>query len=438
VNTREQAALVVDAVATRLCEPAHAARIALGPDRSPDSAGEPRSTWNPTSLSNGYPGLALFFAELAAGDPARRPAVHAQLTATLAADAPPARARLYLGTPALGFAAHAAARAWGGYAGLLSTVDNTVLRLVRDEVGALRDRVVAGRTVGAWDGYDVINGAAGYGRYLLGRYEVTGDPDLREALTATLGALVAVALAADVTAAQATVPAWWVEHGVTADPDHGGHLNLGLAHGVAGPLALLAVALRAGVRVDGHEDALAGIVRLILAWRRHDSAGPYWPHTVTADRHGLRAAAGARIRDAWCYGAAGVGRALYLAAVAAGDAEWEREAHAALHGVRTTMSEETIHDVTLCHGWSGLLQIMLRMAQDTGDRAYARAADGLAARIVARFDPAAPFGYLHVRPGLVADQPGFLDGAAGTALALHHYAAGGPPRTGWDAALLLT
>lgn len=96
-------------------------------------------------------------------------------------------------------------------------------------------------------------------------------------------------------------------------------------------------------------------------------------------------------------------------------------------------------DFALCHGWAGLLQITVRMAGDTGAACYRSAADLLAARIIEGFAPEAAFGfrYTHPRLEIGPDRPGFLEGAAGIALALRSYAGGTPPATTWDAALLL-
>jgi class I lanthipeptide synthase len=60
-------------------------------------------------------------------------------------------------------------------------------------------------------------------------------------------------------------------------------------------------------------------------------------------------------------------------------------------------------------------------------------------RNLAAFEPGTPFGFTssHPRTARPLDRPGFLDGSAGIALALHAYATGQRPRTGWDAALLL-
>jgi len=79
-------------------------------------------------------------------------------------------------------------------------------------------------------------------------------------------------------------------------------------------------------------------------------------------------------------------------------------------------------DISLCHGWAGLVHTLWRAAAD------ARTAD-LAARLpqlrvrLAR----------HAEPG---EALGLLDGAAGLALTLHTTATRQPPPSHWDACLL--
>ena len=76
------------------------------------------------------------------------------------------------------------------------------------------------------------------------------------------------------------VPGWWVPTSPTGRDDDqfpGGHANFGMAHGIAGPLALLALAARHGTIVDGHLDAIDSHPRM---------AGPM------ARRHRRRARSG--------------------------------------------------------------------------------------------------------------------------------------------------
>ncbi|HKS46106.1 MAG TPA: lanthionine synthetase C family protein [Amycolatopsis sp.] len=431
---------VVDTIARRLSDAEHVLAVTNAPGNLMHTPRQTRHPWSALSLSDGNPALALFFAELTAEDTGHRDVLHAYLSAGLEDGSPLPETTLFNGPCALTFAAHAAAVGTGGYATLLEWLDEAVVAKVRQQARTVHAHIADGVAIATWSGYDVVTGISGTGRLLLARHGVTGDPATGEALTEVLTTLVETALADAVVADGRAVPAWWVTHSPTATAGHiTEHLNLGLAHGVAGPLALLALALRAGVRVPRHEEAITRIVDLLWRWRKVDEHGPYWPDWVTPDQYDGTAPPGPRIRDAWCYGAAGIARALYLAGAAVGNNAWQEDAHHAFHGVIAT-DGGAIGTASLCHGRAGLLQIALRMSHDSGLPQYRSFADALAARLTAEFDPEKPFGYHYLHPvaSLGPDRPGFLEGAAGIALALHGYAIGRPPATGWDAALLLS
>nr|WP_276311882.1 lanthionine synthetase LanC family protein [Streptomyces globisporus] len=141
-----------------------------------------------------------------------------------------------------------------------------------------------------------------------------------------------------------------------------------------------------------------------------------------------------------CYGAAGAARAVHLAGTALDRPDWRADAEAALRGALAVASDASIRDSALCHGWAGLLQIVLRTAEETEDPELHATADRLGARVLDGFDPASPFGfrYAHALAKRPLDRPGFLEGAAGIALALHTYATGRAPVTSWDSALMLS
>jgi hypothetical protein len=437
--SRDQAAAVAEAIAGRLSDPAHVAAVADSPDnRMVLKDDVTASPWHPVSLSDGYPALAVLFAELAKFDAGWRTTAHAYLTAALAAPVSGAGG-LYEGPTAVAFAAHSAARGYGGYQTLLAQLDRAIADRAKQRTAADLARISAGQPIHGWTGYDVVTGATGLGRYLLARHQHGGDGTVQEPLRAVLATLVAIATAADVTVDGCPAPAWLVRHDVmhASTAVAPAHVNLGLAHGLAGPLALLAIAWQHGVRVDGHEEAIGRIVGLLCRWRATDAAGPYWPHWISSDNLSGAVSPRPRTRDAWCYGSAGVARALYLAGVATGQAGWQDQAHEAMRAVLAT-GGGAIKDYSLCHGWAGLLQITARMAADTGDPQYAEAASAFASLVAEGYDPDQPFGYPYrYPPSRVVNRPGLLEGAAGIALALHGYARGRPAATGWDAALLL-
>ncbi|WP_346766359.1 lanthionine synthetase LanC family protein [Streptomyces sp. CB01881] len=212
-----------------------------------------------------------------------------------------------------------------------------------------------------------------------------------------------------------------------------GHANNGLAHGIAGPLALLALALRRGVEVEGQHAAIRTVLAWLERWRdRH--VWPYWitsAHLTGPDRRPL-----APQRPSWCYGTAGVARAQQLAALALGDPRLRHQAESALAtALLDPLALAATTDVSACHGYAGLAHIAHRAAANASPCNAAR----LRAATALLLDTTHPPGTdpdEQARRLLASAGPAFLDGAAGTALALLSPASGTTPATRWDACLL--
>lgn len=419
-TVRTDAAAIVAEVARRLADPAAVARITeAAVDRFPD--GSTPATWHPAALNEGCPGVALLHAEL--GD---RRGAHAYLSLGAKA-AMPGQGGLFTGLPAVVFATRAAVTRPGDYANLLGRTEPALRAAAseraREEVG----RIAAGRPGTSFAAYDVVQGLSGLGRLLLR----TGDA---EPAVSCL-----IALTEPVEVAGVRVPGWWVSHAPLKNTPGGeGHFNLGLAHGIAGPLALLAIAHRDGLRLPGHEEAIETIVTWLLEWL-HEAA---WPSVVSLHRQ-LRGPDGSARPDrpSWCYGVPGIARALQLAGIALDRPAWRETAVSVLrHALARPWDEWDMIDAGLCHGWAGMLHITRLMAADSGATDLSEAAGGLARRVVGCFDPDAPFGFRYAAGAgavVAPDRAGFLEGAAGIALALHGYTSDEPSTTGWDTALLL-
>lgn len=427
---------VVHAVAERLATPEDLVRTATAAGNvAVLRTGPPRPPWEPLSLDEGHPGVALLFATLARGDHRFRAAAHDHLAASLPYAHRPdvGIAGIYQGLPALAFAANAAAMRPTDYGKLLSTLDEVVAARAATLVHRESERLDAGVAGVPLASYDVISGLSGLGRYLLHR-----GPEHHAAVSAIGDYLVRLTL--PVTAHGHRVPGWWSPQGATRDKDRHpprGHFNLGLAHGIPGPLALLSLLRTAGVPVRGGEEAAHRIVSWLLSWMDTDADGPFWPMMITFEEHlagGLDPAPAGR--PSWCYGAPGIARALQLAASAFDEPSWHGVAveamRAALRRAEPLAGLGT--NAGLCHGFGGLLQVTRRMARDSDDPVLGRAVPGLVDRLVALFDPAAPFGYVLRTPaGAAIDRGGFLEGAAGAALALT-----GLLDNRWDSALLIS
>jgi lantibiotic biosynthesis protein len=370
--------------------------------------------WPGQSLAEGAAGIALLHIELAATGHGGWQSVRASLKQATTQDISiGGNASLYFGAPALEFVLRAAAPH------LPSIAQRALpqLQAATDEIVYNRLRNATARRIrGALPAlaeFDLIRGLTGLGAVLLDR-----GPG-----TALLGDLLdyLVALTEPVRGSGDLLPGWWTTAapvGHHAAEFESGHGNNGMAHGIAGPLALLALAMRQGSIVEGHRDA----IERITAWLQRWPAGrtPYWVSEAERRADPLTRAAA---RPSWCYGALGVLRAQQLAALALGDNE--RRA-AAEQAARTILTDPAIRnltrDATLCHGWAGLLTTAAAIASDSPDPdVFSEPLQALAADIAA-----AP----------TLNKPGLLEGQAGVALALH--ALDSPPTTGWARALLIT
>ncbi|WP_167449967.1 lanthionine synthetase C family protein [Streptomyces hyaluromycini] len=377
------------------------------------------------SLASGLCGTAVLFAELS-----DRRAARAHLAAAVGAVPGRLPGGVWSGVTSLAFAACAVRGMAGGCETLLEGLDRRVEAFTQGVLAREEQRLAEGGAGVAVPVYDVVSGLAGVGRYLLlreGRHRA-----LLDRLLACL-----VRLGKPVRVHGRDVPGWWTPDvsllGEEADLPRG-HLNVGLAHGIAGPLALLALAARADVRVPGQDEAVERMCDWLLARR---TAQGLWPAYIAFDEESDTAAAGlAPGRLAWCYGTPGVARAVYLAGCALSRASWR---HTAVDALARALDEAPQPaDPFFCHGWSGVLNLTWRMARDSGDPHLAARLPALAGSVADAFDARHPFGFgsAPLGSGRPGSRPGLLDGAAGCALALHAYASGKAPAVAWDAAFL--
>ncbi|MEU8569757.1 lanthionine synthetase C family protein [Streptomyces pathocidini] len=440
VLSRKQAGQIVAEVAEQLSDPDSVAAAASTPGNLDRYPGRPAPVhpWAPLTLAEGHPGVALLYAELARTEPGHRIALHSHLAKAARHLSTPHHSGLFTGAASLAFAARLGRRHSDDYAQLLDRIDERVTASLRSHLADEEARLNAGVAGVRMSAYDTIAGVSGIGRYLLLRH-----PRHRDGLLALLSYL--VRLTHPVTVHGHTVPGWWVP----TRPDTGvghrfdrGHFNLGLAHGICGPLALLALGREAGVTVPGQDEAMARIVDHLLTTR---IAGGGWPRAIgfdeLVDNTGTPHANAPKA--AWCYGTPGAARALYLAGRALSRDDWQHIATQALVDALTARPSQ-ITDSSLCHGWAGLLHIAWRMAHDSADRRLTDLLPQLVAPLLTAYDSALPFGFAYTHPYLPPDQqiaphrPSFLEGAAGIALALHTYATDGRTPPAWDAALLLS
>ncbi|MBT2420750.1 lanthionine synthetase C family protein [Streptomyces sp. ISL-22] len=417
-----QAALdLADAVAEQLADP-HSALLGPAARRQ--------------HLAHGLPGIALLHIERAAVGLGPWQCAHDWLAATSrepltsGPDSHP-----FYGAPAFAHALTCAAdHLPGAYQRALATLDRQMTADVHRRLDAAHHRMDAGR-LPALAEFDTIRGLTGYGTHLLRRSP--SAPALRAVLD------YCVRLTQPITYDGETLPGWWTDTGPSGRPDDrfpGGHANSGMAHGIGGVLALLALAARHGTFVDGHDEALGRILAWLDHWQEDTGRGPTCPYWITRDelRTGLLAPSSPR-RPSWCYGTAGLARAQQLAALALGDIGRQVDAETALVAALTDPAQlKATTDNGLCHGFAGLAHVAARAADDAHPSTVGQLRGAIPALLAAVHPPGTD--PVLAATTLIQDEergPGLLNGAAGIALALLPPSTTAPPRSAWDACLLI-
>ncbi|NIY68066.1 Lanthionine synthetase C family protein [Streptomyces malaysiensis] len=322
----------------------------------------------------------------------------------------------------------------GAYQRALDTLDAQIATDISQRLHAAHHRIGAGLLPQLAE-FDVVRGLAGYGAYLLRRDP--GSAAMRTVLDYCVHLTEPINDRGDV------LPGWWTASGPSGRTDErfpDGHANTGLAHGIGGVLALMALSARQGIRVDGHHGAMRTILAWLDRWQEEVGHGPAWPYWITrVELREGRPIPSAPRRLSWCYGTAGLARAQQLAALALGDTQRQIEAENAFVAALTDAAQlKATTDHGMCHGIAGLAHIATRMSFD----AHPSTAQLLRATVPALLTSVCPPGTdpASIALAMLDDEeagPGFLNGAAGTALALQSPATAVPPHSAWDACLLI-
>jgi hypothetical protein len=382
---------------------------------------DPTPGWG-EALYSGAAGIALAHIEYAHAGVEGWDTAHRWVAAMVRSPvtAHPDACGLHRGAPAVAFTLHAAGRP--EYTPTLDILDGHIAALTRHRLQRAHERIDVGQ-LPALREYDLIRGLTGIGAYLLHRH---GGGRLLHDVLSYLARLTEPLKIDD----GEMVPGWWTGHAPDDRPSShwpGGHGNLGLAHGIAGPLALLSLAMRRGITVAGQADAIARICGWLDQWRTGTGTRAWWPETVTASQHraGMLRQTGPG-RPSWCYGTPGLARAQQLAGLALADPRRQRLAEQALAGCLADQRQlAQLGDASLCHGWAGLLQTAWRVAADADDpEPFA------VPRLLQRLEQ-------QVGSDDAPTDGGLLEGVAGARLARHTVAMDVPPASGWDACLLL-
>ena len=273
--------------------------------------------------------------------------------------------------------------------------------------------------------YDIIDGLAGVGLHLLKHYH---NPTCSQDVGRILEVMVWLSGSGD------ELPRGFVPpdlpgglHLRDSFPD--GWWNLGVAHGLLGPLALLSKSKSEGLAYEMCTPAIRNLLEWILSHSRADDWGINWPAFSGPERcscNGTQLA-----RAGWCYGSPGVSRVLSLAGWALQDEDIISLAVDSMIAVTRRPANLWRIDTSLCHGLAGLLQMSLRFYYETKDPLFRDFALSLTDTLMDKYDSTLAFGYANKGyDGEVESTHSLLVGGLGPALALASVTSDVPPD--WD------
>ncbi len=375
------------------------------------------------SLGRGTAGQVLLYIEQARAGHGNWARAHEHiLRMTCAPVAAHVESSLFQGAPAVAYVLASAEQA--PYEPALATLDRYIDELTQERLRRAHQRIESGLLPGLRE-FDLISGLTGLGVYQLRRRR-GGDVlhDVMEYL---------VRLCQPLRIDGHVLPGWWTGNDTADHPSGywpGGHGNLGIAHGISGPLALLALARRHGIYVPGQLEAIATICSGLDHWQQGDGKTAWWPGTITKHEFDLgQLDQTGPQRPSWCYGTPGIARAQQLAGIALNDAACQHRAEAALLGCITDPAQlAQLSDASLCHGWAGLVQATKRAAADAGDSS---ALNSALPDLIQRLDEL-------VRTDESQERMELLEGSTGVHLAQISAASTVEAVSTWDACLLLS
>lgn len=402
------------------------------------SIGEvPLIPWKSTALSHGIPGICMLYGELHAHFPEEGwDDIGHQYLSILVNEIKEKGLHtpsMFSGAAGIGLAAICLSQRFTYYNGLISSINEYLAETVPQLLTEFDQRQVC------MSDYDVIEGVSGIANYLLLFQE---DKAMGDLLIDILKYLVRLTEDIIVDGEKFLDGIFHLNISLLilkkAYPY--GNFNMGLAHGIPGPICVLSSALIQGIKVKGQERAIEKMANFLLEFSEKEQDSLFWKGIISFEeyQYGSPPNAVNFSRDAWCYGRPGV----CLALVKAGKALQNTELiNIGVQNLRYTISDiRGIFSPTICHGYSGIGQILLAVNLLTGQEYFKEELQEIKQKIMSYYDKDYIFGF-HNYESMEGDEAvplqyvGLLDGAVGVGLGVLNMELGS--KTDWTKALLI-
>ncbi len=140
--------------------------------------------------------------------------------------------------------------------------------------------------------------------------------------------------------------------------------DFGLAHGMAGILSFLILCFESEIEKELTKDLIKGIVAFFENnIQDFNSAGSYFPNSISTKNYKSKSNASQTSRLAWCYGDLGILFTIYRASDILQNYSTQEKALSALiaNTQRINFEETTVIDAGFCHGSCGIAYIYYKL-----------------------------------------------------------------------------
>ncbi|MCJ8270994.1 MAG: lanthionine synthetase C family protein, partial [Psychrosphaera sp.] len=275
-----------------------------------------------------------------------------------------------------------------------------------------------------WKGeYELISGLCGIGLYGLSRCDINSGKKIAEKVIHHL-------MERARTDSNGTYWSTDADSAYVHADENTEEINLGLAHGTTGVIALLSKAVKKQVLLTQTAPLLQSACDWLLAQKNDDQAQGYFSYNSLKQ---------CQSRLGWCYGDLSNAYVLYKAGlVLENKALADAALSIALATCERKKDQSGMVDASICHGSAGIMFMYQRLFFYSGDEYFEEAAQYWLAQTLELADSGedlSGFNYYRGRNKAAEEDLGFLEGFAGIGLAL--LASIQTTEPDWDEVLML-
>ncbi|MGL5899486.1 MAG: lanthionine synthetase C family protein [Lactobacillaceae bacterium] len=374
--------------------------------------------WEDTTLTAGYPALVVLFSELDKWFPNQRweDTAHEYLLTlqtSMMENGFYQEISIFSGLTGIAHAVRSASKDGVRYINFLRKIDEMIIQLMNNQMLQL-----SGKSEGIEPfKLDVISGIVGAGRYLM-KCPLKESKDVIEKSISILNGI-----SSSILVEGNEVEGWYVPvNNLFTQSDKfefpKGAYNLGIAHGVSGFISYLSL-----LKLDKHPIESASLYNMTewLINRGEDrDYGLCWASILGIEEY-TEPQINSRntTRDAWCYGSAGIGRAVYLAGKALNNTNYIKKSKDIFENIfRRGNKKWGLEGPSFCHGYAGLMHIVSQMFQDTKDTFYKNFMYEIREYVMNFYSNENIFGFMDEEGSNKINKIGLIDGVSGILLSL--------------------